>query len=177
MTLEEFLVLARTRRSIRRFKPEPVDEALVEGVLEAGRWAPSGRNNQPWRFVVVRPGAILAPYTRYAKVLEQAPVAVAVFIHRPSMYHEVKDHQAVGACVQNMLLAAHAAGLGAVWLGEILARADEVRERLGVNKEHELMAVVAMGWAAHHPAEVGRMELDEIIIGRVEEDPAEWEDA
>ena len=71
------------------------------------------------------------------------------------MYHEVKDHQAMGACIQNMLLAAHGLGLGAVWLGEILKNADEVRTILELSEQFELMAVIALG----HPAEQKRTSL------------------
>ena len=54
MRIDEFLDLVRTRRSIRRFKPEPVPDEYIEKILEAGRWAMSGANAQPWEFIVVK---------------------------------------------------------------------------------------------------------------------------
>ena len=54
MDIDSFLELARTRRSIRRFKPDPVPDELVKKILEAGRWAMSGANGQPWEFIVVK---------------------------------------------------------------------------------------------------------------------------
>lgn len=54
MQIDDFITLARSRRSVRRFKPDPVPQELLEKVLEAGRWAMSGTNTQPWEFVVVR---------------------------------------------------------------------------------------------------------------------------
>lgn len=54
MNIEDFLRLVRTRRSIRRFKPDPVPDAYIDNILEAGRWAMSGANGQPWEYVVVR---------------------------------------------------------------------------------------------------------------------------
>ena len=140
-----------TRRSVRQFTAEPVDREQLLEIIKAGTWAPSGLNNQPWRFVIVQ-GAetrnALAKLTKYHFVIEGAPACIAIFIDKSVMYHGVKDHQAIGACIQNMLLAAHALGLGAVWLGEILKNAEGVRTLLGLPEQMELMAVVALG----HPA-------------------------
>jgi nitroreductase len=156
-----------TRRSVRRFTGEPVKRYLIMEIIKAGTWAPSGLNNQPWRFVVVKKKELrleLAKLTRYQSVLENAPVAIAAFVDRAAMYHDVKDHQAMGACIQNMLLAAHAMGLGAVWLGEILKNADKVRTLLDLPENLELMAVVALG----HPASGGqtskRRKLTEVLL-------------
>ncbi|GAB4388099.1 MAG: nitroreductase [Thermodesulfovibrionales bacterium] len=159
-----------TRRSVRKFTGEPVRESQLDEIVRAGTWAPSGLNNQPWRFAVVTDEAVrlgLAGLTRYRAVLEGARAAIAVFVDREAMYNEVKDHQAMGACIQNMLLAAHALGLGAVWLGEILNRAGDVEKLLGVPETMELMAVVALG----HPAPGGRRstrkDLSEVVIKRL----------
>jgi len=166
---QEVLELIRTRRSVRKYAERPVEDALVDQILEAGRWAPSGLDNQAWRFVVVREPGLkdrVASFTRYAKIIQSAPVIVAVFIHKPSMYNEVKDHQAMGACLENMLLMAHGLGLGAVWLGEILKNAEAVRETLQVSGEMELMAVVALGWPASGKEKGSRKPLEELILAR-----------
>ena len=118
-----------TRRSVRQYTARPVEREQLVEIIKAGTWAPSGLNNQPWRFVIVRERearARLAEFTKYRTIIESAPACIAVFIDREAMYNDVKDHQAMGACIQNMLLAAHALGLGAVWLGEILKNAEEV---------------------------------------------------
>ena len=140
-----------SRRSVRHFTGQPVERDLLLEIIKAGTWAPSGLNNQPWRFVIVQTAAVrdnLAKLTKYHFVIEGAPACIAVFIDKSVMYHGVKDHQAIGACIQNMLLAAHALDLGAVWLGEILKNAEGVRTLLGLPEQMELMAVVALG----HPA-------------------------
>jgi len=167
MQAEEILELIRSRRSVRRFQDRPVDEEMVDRILEAGRWAPSGRNNQPWRFVVVREAGLkerIASFTKYGSVIKNAAVIIPVFIHHPSMYSEVKDYQSVGACLQNMLLMAHAQGLGAVWLGEILKNAGPVRDTLGLSDDLELMAVIALGWPQGQ-GESRRREMDELLLG------------
>jgi nitroreductase len=156
-----------TRRSIRHYTARHVEREHVMEIINAGRWAPSGLNNQPWRFVIVRDGEIrrdLAGLTKYQGIIEEAPVCIAVFVDRGAMYHEVKDHQAMGACTQNMLLAAHALGLGAVWLGEILKNADRVRTLLGLPEELELMAVVALGYPSGVGGKPHRKEISEILL-------------
>jgi len=156
-----------TRRSVRKFTEEPVSREHIMEILDAGRWAPSGQNNQPWRFVIVssdgsREG--LSGLTKYGNIIKSAPVSIAVFIDRDSMYNDTKDHQSIGACLQNMLLAAHAVGLGAVWLGEILKSAEKVRQLLGLDDNLELMAVLAVGHPASSKHVSQRMELDELLI-------------
>lgn len=155
-----------TRRSIRRFEPRPVPDDLLRKVLEAGIWAPSGMNNQPWRFVVIRDPRMreeLSRLTHYSSVVNGASVLIALFLDHRSSYDYVKDVQACGACLQNMLLAAHALGLGAVWIGEILKAKDRVREVLGVPEECELMALVALGYPAESPKGT-RRPLDSFIL-------------
>lgn len=157
-----------TRRSIRRYTGEDIEEEQIRQIMRAGSWAPSGLNNQPWRFITVRSPDIrrsLGGLTKYGKILEHAPVAIAVFTDRGAMYHDTKDHQAIGACLQNMLLAAHGLGLGAVWLGEILKSASEVEELLQAPAGLELMAVVAVGHPAGPAKETGRRDLSELVVG------------
>lgn len=144
-----------SRRSVREFRDRPVERGRILEVIKAGTWAPSGLNNQPWRFIIVNDPEKkkeLSAQTKYSSIIENAPVCIAVFADRDVMYNDVKDNQAIGACLQNMLLAAHALGLGAVWLGEILKNAEEVRSLLQAPVGHELMAVVALG----HPVEKKR---------------------
>ncbi len=159
-----------SRRSVRDYLDKPVPREIVEKVLLAGIWAPSGLNNQPWRFAIVRDKSVksqIARLTRYRAIIEKAPLIIAVFIDRESMYNEVKDHQAIGACIENMLLAVHSLGLGAVWLGEILKNAEEVRNILGLQETVELMAVVALGYPAHRKQKSSRKSLDEFILKEI----------
>ncbi len=156
-----------TRRSIRQFTEEPVDRDQIDEIIKAGTWAPSGLNNQPWRFVIIRTPGIkkeLAKQTTHHFIIERAPACIAVFVDRSVMYNDVKDHQAMGACVQNMLLAAHGLGLGAVWLGEILKNAGGVRKLLGLPEDMELMAVVALGHPAPGKHSSKRKDLSEVML-------------
>ncbi len=107
----------QSRRSIRRFSDKPVDDKAVEQILEAGAWAPSGLNNQPWRFAVIRDANLkgeMAKPTRYSDIIRGAPVCIVVFLDHDASYDRTKDVQAIGACIQNMLLTVHTVGLGGV---------------------------------------------------------------
>ncbi len=156
-----------SRRSVRDYTEEPVPKETIYEIIRAGTWAPSGLNNQPWRFAIVQDAEkkeALAQLTRYGEIIRRAPVVIAVFVDREAMYHEVKDHQAMGACIQNMLLAIHALGLGGVWLGEILKNAQTVREILALPENLELMAVVALGHPKHRRQTSSRKPLEEVIL-------------
>jgi nitroreductase len=156
-----------TRRSIRQYTDQPVEREQLLEIIKAGTWAPSGMNNQPWRFVTVTSAQVrkdLAKHTRYNFIIERAQACIAVFVDRTAMYNDVKDHQSMGACIQNMLLAAHALGLGAVWLGEILRNADGVRALLGLPEDMELMAVVALGHPASPKHTSERKDVSEVLI-------------
>lgn len=165
----DILDIIVTRRSIRKFSGENVPEGLIEKVLEAGRWAPSGLNNQPWRFAVIRDKAIkekISGLTHYSRIVNDADVLIAVLMDSASGYHKVKDSQAIGACIQNMLLEVHSLGLGAVWLGEIIKSDAQIREILRLSDQLELMAVVALGYPAEAPKATKRKALKELIVFR-----------
>ena len=125
----DIIKVIKERRSIRDFESDPIPRELLASIMEAGRWAPSGLNNQPWRFVVVEDENIrlrLSEMTKYSSILLMAPVALIVFLDRDVSYSRDKDILAIGACIQNMLLQTHALGLGSCWLGEILRNSKDV---------------------------------------------------
>lgn len=91
-------------------------------------------------------------------------MCIAVFLDNNESYDRTKDLQAIGACMQNMLLAAHSTGLGAVWLGEILNKRKEVEAVLGSPAGCELMAVIALGRPAGKNVKSTRKSLKDILI-------------
>lgn len=160
----------RSRRSIRHYSEDPVNEAHVEAILEAGRWAPSGLNNQPWRFAVVRDPECkntISELTRYREIIRNAPVIIAVFLDNDAGYDRVKDCQGIGACLQNMWLATHALDLGGVWLGEILKNKERVAEILAAPESYELMAVLAIGHPKHRKQKSDRKSLADLVFKQV----------
>jgi nitroreductase len=165
MELNPVLAAIQGRRTIRNYTSEEVGKGLLLSVLEAGRWAPSGKNGQPWRFIVIGDPKVkeaLSQYTRYGSIVAQASVVVGVFLDSQSSYDRTKDLQAIGACMQNMLLAAHSLGLGASWQGEILNRRAEVESLLGAPSDYELMAVLTLGFPSRSDQSSSRKALEEI---------------
>ena len=155
------------RRSIRGFTDAQVSRDLVIAALKAASWAPSGTNNQPWRFAIIwetESKEALAALTKYSATLKSAAVLIAVFLDKETSYDYTKDCQAVGACLQNLLLSLHALDLGAVWIGEILNNRDRVKEVLKLPAQLELMAIVAVGHPAHRNQKSHRRPIEELIL-------------
>ena len=169
--IDVVMKVIKERRSIRKFEEKDIPLDSIMTILEAGRWAPSGMNNQPWRFLVISKDDVrkesLATCTKYGKIILRANKLVVVLIDKQVMYNETKDHQAIGACIQNMLLAAHAMGLGAVWLGEILNNEKRVLEILKLDEErYGLMAVIALGYPAQE-GKSSRKPLKELLLEEI----------
>lgn len=168
------------RRSIRRFKPEPIPKELIEQVLEAGTLAPSGKNAQPWEFIVLEgedkdqiaefmiKGAEQPEVMGYntstaghtAKVILRAQILIMVYNFRQKRADEFTplkkpvwsmDIQSIGAAVQNMLLTAVDLGLGGLWICDVFAAREEISDWLG--RDDELVAAVALGWPDQEPAQ------------------------
>jgi nitroreductase len=155
------------RRSVRNYTDEPVARDLIMTALKAASWAPSGLNNQPWRFAVIWDKPLkeaLAALTRYSSILTSASVLIAVFLDKEASYDYTKDCQAVGACLQNLLLSLHAMDLGAVWIGEILKNKERVVETLKLPEHLELMAIVAVGHPASRSQKSNRRPIEELIL-------------
>ena len=155
------------RRSIREYTDEEVALADLREIVRAGIWAPSGLNNQPWRFVIIRAAEVrvrLAPQTHYRHIILAARALIAVYLEATAMYDPVKDQQSAGACIQNMLLATEALNLGAVWLGQILKNKAEVNRILGLGENLHLMAVLAIGHPLHRDQKSSRQDLPEFIV-------------
>jgi len=160
----------KQRRSIRSFTGQSVDEGAIDAILEAGRWAPSGLNNQPWRFAVITDSGIkdrLSTLTKYGAIIQSAFAVIAVFLDTKASYDRTKDLQAIGACIENMLLEITSLGLGGVWLGEILKSAEEVKELTGAPEELEFMAAIALGHPdGTQPKEPSRKSIPELVFFR-----------
>jgi len=159
----------KNRRSIRKFTPEEIGDKTIDQIIKMGTWAPSGLNNQPWKFVVIKNRELLeklSQQTIYHHIIQNVPVCIAVFLDNAESYNRLKDVQAIGACLQNMLLTIHHLGLGGVWLGEILKHREEVERILEVPDNLELMAVVALGHPDEKKGSGNRKPLDKVIVAR-----------
>jgi len=181
----------RTRRSIRRFKPDPLPEDVLKEILTAATLAPSGKNKQPWRFVVVRadkrPELLAVMRAGLAarkaesiplgssewttKVMEQAPITLLVFNadeedpfgHKDfgDVFGNMVDVQSIGAAIQNLLLAAQELGVGSLWICDIFYAYGEVCAWL--NERHQLIAAISLGYVDEMPLPRPRKALDEVV--------------
>lgn len=139
------------RRSIRHYTSEPVSDTDVQALLEAAMAAPSARNTKPWHFVVVRDRERLGRLANIhpnASMLDGAALGIAVCGEPGESEYWVQD---TSAATENILLAATALGLGAVWIGVHPKpdREQKVREILALPKTVTPLCLVAIG----HPAE------------------------
>ncbi len=156
------------RRSTRKFTDQEIPDNLLHEILEAARWAPSGLNNQPWRFTILKNPEIknkISELTRYSAIVKDSSTCIAIFYHLPSGYNREKDIMSIGACIQNILLASASLGIGAVWLGEILKNKNNVNSYLEINSDNELMAIIALGYPDEKPQK-DRKPLQDLIINR-----------
>jgi nitroreductase len=106
----------------------------------------------------------LAALTKYSNIFKSASVLIAVFLDKGASYDYTKDCQAIGACLQNLLLSLHSMDLGAVWIGEILKNKERVIETLELPKRPELMAVVVVGHPASRSQKSIRRPIEDLIL-------------
>jgi len=162
------------RRSIRSFSVQPVEEEKLLRVLEAGRLAPSARNMQDWKFVVVKDPGLrrrLAEAARNQEFVGQAPVVIAAcgtsdYVMTCGQLTYPID---VAIAVDHMTLAAVEEGLGTCWIGAFYE--DKVKEILGVPPTVRAVALLPLGYPAETaknardmPMHKPRKPLDEIVV-------------
>jgi len=144
------------RRSIRVFKPGKVDEATIKMLLQAAMAAPSAVGKDPWRFIVVQKQetlATLAPELANGSMLNTATLCIAVCADLDAAHDRQLSYalQDCAAAIENLLLAVHALGLGACWLG-VHPREEKigrVKEIFGLPDSVMPVACIAIG----HPGE------------------------
>ena len=176
----ELMQAIRGRRSVRKYKPDAVSDEIVENVLEAARWAPSWANTQCWRFVVVRDSALkerlagtLIPETNRAIVgIKMAPVLIVACAevgrsghYKSGLTTEKGDWWYMfdtALAMQNLALAAHAAGLGTVHVG--LFDANEAARILEVPENATVVEMTPLGYPDEEARNPGRKELSEIVF-------------
>ncbi len=158
-----FLQFLISRRSIRRFKNEPVSDDLIFKILDSARFAPSAKNSQPWEFIVVRNEVIkekLGKIHRWASPLLEAPLAVVVACNKEASPTSYLVDCANAAMY--IMLAAHALGLGTVWI-KSLRNVEEIQELLRLPKKLIPVAILAVGWPDESPNPRERKELKKIV--------------
>jgi nitroreductase len=154
----------RNRRSIRKYRKDPVEDEKITRCLEAARWAPSASNRQPWHFVVVRneeTRKALADLHPYGRFMKKSPVVIVVLCdpEKHPVYYMYDPCQAT----QNLLLAAHAQGLGTCWMGMVnVAFEDDIRALLEIPEPLKILCCISMGYPDEIPTSE-RRALSEIV--------------
>ena len=160
----DILEVIKTRRSIRQYTRDPISEEDINKILEAGRWAPSASNTQPWKFLVLRSQEArrrLADTLIWGRFLSQAALGIAVIVNPTASSHPVEDG---AAATQNILLEAHSLGLGACWIGTYgSAYEASAKKVLNIPEDERLLSVIVIGQPAETPQKT-RKELSELTF-------------
>lgn len=161
----------KNRQCIFRFDPTPLSEESIQTILDAGRWAPSWLNRQPWRFYVITDPKMKrqimkeAPSIFHEGILE-APATIAISVNvMDDPFHYI---EAGAVATQNMALAAYALGLGSCWLGVFNLRGarrsteERIKKVLKIPKEYRLIALLPIGKPLMINQERTRKRLEDI---------------
>lgn len=163
----ETLQAIKTRRSIRKFLDKPIASEIVRELLEAAMFAPSAGNEQPWQFIVLDDRKFLDEVPTIcatASMCRQAPMAILVCGDSSLEKYPEFWVQDCSAAVENLLLAAHALGLGGVWAGvyPMKDRVEAFRNRLYLPEEITPFALVALGYPNEAPATPKRYKKERV---------------
>lgn len=180
----EFYEVVHRRRSVRKYKPDPVPREALLRIFDAANWAPSGMNMQQWEFLVVggeKKDQIGASYLKVAEVYsagwedtarrEQflqfsrtfggAPLLIVALTKASSNPQTRKMHlESVSAAFQNLLLAACAEGLGSCWMTGPLQDEETIRRILDIPPEKEIVALTPIGYPDMEPPAPPRVDPD-----------------
>ncbi len=151
MESKDFYEILKTRRSIRRFKQDPVKTELLEKLVDVARYAPSGGNRQPWEFIAVNDTVINKTLFANIQWLKSAgtppegkePTAYIVVLANPKLSGCYLEDCA--AATQNILLSAWSEGIGSCWIGSLNSK--NIRQLLSIPINLEITAVIALGYS------------------------------
>ncbi len=158
----------KTRRSVRKYKPDPLPEGDLKKIMAAAQLAPSAGNKQPWRFVVVRDPEKrrrLAEVARKQLWIADAGVIVAALAmdkKSPEVYERWAERDVMTA-VEHMVLAAWELGYGTCWIGAF--QQNEVKKLLGIPKEMTVVNLLPIGVPDQEPEARSRKPLEELFHG------------
>jgi len=157
----------KNRRSIRAYQDKPVEKEKLLQVLEAGRLAPSAKNMQDWRLIVVQNEETrkrLAYAAAQQNFLGEAPVVIVCCTVQPD--YKMRCGQPAGTidvaiAIDHMTLAAYALGLGTCWIGSFYA--DQVREILQIPENVGVVELLALGYPTRQPGSTTRLPIEQIV--------------
>ena len=160
----DFIQLAKKRRSIRKYRPDPVAPEIISEIIEAARWAPSSINSQPWEFIIITDPQVREAVENCASFagfhwphIKQAPVLIIICASKLTPFAR-DDCIFAGA---NIMHAATDHGLGTCWIGGFSE--ERLKTLLGVPKGYVLPGFCTLGYPANEPSPPPRRELDAML--------------
>ena len=165
----DFYQVIQSRRSIRTYKPNPIPDEVLQRILEAGRIAPSAKNIQPWKFIIVKDEQIrqqLVPACRNQTFIGQAPVVICAVALEKIAWGNMGGYWSsypvdLAIALDHMILAATNEGLGTCWIGAYIEA--EVKRILKIPDDVKVIALTPLGYPAQEPSAKPRKPLSDII--------------
>ena len=163
------LDVIQKRRSVRKYKEDPIPEKALMRVLEAARLAPSGKNFQPWKFIIVKDKALkekLAQASAGQFFMAEAPIIIVGCGFPDNCYAGMGRYMKswsvdVTIALEHLILQAQEEGLGTCWIGSF--EEEEVKAILNIPENVKVLALTPLGYPDEIPRFRGRKSLDEII--------------
>jgi nitroreductase len=147
------------RRSIRSFKDDPISNSVVERLLEAARWAPSGGNRQFWRFIEVRDPKRIGMIKMFSAGLKGDPTLVIAMCAKISEPMNLLD---LGMAAENMMIEAIELGLGSCAIASFSEK--PIKNLLEIPDDLDLVLLLSMGYPAENPKPRSKMTLNDIAF-------------
>ncbi len=168
MANEDILKLIKERRSVRKYKKQKIERENILKILEAGRFAPSAENNQPWRFFVLTSEEKIKEVgsnCRLAFLNTFAPEAALIIVIYTDRKHRFVETDCA-LCAQNMMLEASSIGIGSCYIGAF--REKRIKKLLNLDEKQRIIGLIAFGYPAEFPIAPDRLPLE--AIAKFDED-------
>lgn len=165
----EFYEVIKSRKSIRKYKSDPIRDEVLTRILDAGRFAPSAKNIQPWKFIIIKDISIkqqLVSACRNQEFIAQAPIVVCAVALEKIAWGRMGGYWSsypvdIAIALEHIILAATAEGLGTCWVGAYDEK--EVKRILNIPDHVKVIALTPIGYPDQTPETRPRKPLSDII--------------
>ncbi|HOL82546.1 MAG TPA: nitroreductase family protein [Caldisericia bacterium] len=161
--MNDILEIIKSRRSIRNYKNEKIKDEEILKIVEAGRWAPSASNNQPWRFIIVQNVELIKKIGDACKILtinsfvEKAPLIIIIYTEKKHRWVELD----CGICAENMMLEAHSIGIGSCFVGAF--KENKIKEIINLPEDFNVVGLITFGYKENEKEPTLRLDLKDIV--------------
>lgn len=159
----DILNIIKSRRSIRKYKKEKLKQEEILKIVEAGRWAPSASNNQPWRFILVQDEKIIEKIGDACKILiindfvKNSPLIIVIYTEKKHRWVDID----CGMCAQNMMLEAYSLGIGSCFIGAFRER--KIREVLNIPEDKNIIGLITFGYIDEEKEPPPRLSIEDLV--------------